>query len=97
MCDRRVDRLTIRSVRLASKYPTGRLGVLFSGPHHREGTRGRGRKVPRLKLLKGCPCRKLKLEHIDGVARPRSVTNARALFGTHYAEPARPSAAIGAF
>lgn len=44
-----------------------------------------------------CPCRKLKLEHIDGVARPRSATNARALFGTHHAEPARPSAAIGAF
>jgi hypothetical protein len=29
--------------------------------------------------------------------RPRSATNARALFGTHHAEPARPSAAIGAF
>jgi hypothetical protein len=43
------------------------------------------------------PCRKLKLEHIDGVARPRSATNAHALFGTHHAEPARPSAAIGAF
>jgi hypothetical protein len=28
-----------------------------------------------------CPCRKLKLEHIDGAARPRSATNARALFG----------------
>jgi hypothetical protein len=41
--------------------------------------------------------RKLKLEHIDGVARPRSATNARALFGTRHAEPARPSAAIGAF
>jgi hypothetical protein len=26
-----------------------------------------------------CPCRKLKLEHIDGVARPRSATNARPL------------------
>jgi hypothetical protein len=37
------------------------------------------------------------LEHIDGVARSRSATNARALFGTHHAEPARPSAAIGAF
>jgi hypothetical protein len=36
-----------------------------------------------------CLCRKLKLEHIDGVARPRSATNARALFGTHHAEPAR--------
>jgi hypothetical protein len=35
-----------------------------------------------------CPCRKLKLEHIDGVVRPRSATNARALFGTHLAEPA---------
>jgi hypothetical protein len=44
-----------------------------------------------------CPCRKLKLEHIDGVARPRSATNARALCGTRHAEPARPSAAIGAF
>jgi hypothetical protein len=44
-----------------------------------------------------CPCRKLKLEHIDGVVRPRSVTNARPLFGTHHAEPACPSAAIAAF
>jgi hypothetical protein len=33
---------------------------------------------------------------MDGVARPRSATNARALFGTHHAEPGRPSAAIGA-
>jgi hypothetical protein len=48
-------------------------------------------------VFTGCPCRKRKLEHIDGVARPRSATNARALFGTHHAEPARPSAAIGAF
>ena len=32
-----------------------------------------------------------------GVARPRSATNARALFGTHHAEPAQPSAATGAF
>jgi glutathione S-transferase len=35
--------------------------------------------------LMPCPCRKLKLEHIDGVARPRSAMNARALFGTHHA------------
>jgi hypothetical protein len=38
----------------------------------------------------GCPCRKLKLEHIDGVARLRWATSARARFGTHHAEPARP-------
>ena len=38
-----------------------------------------------------CPCRKLKLEYIAGVARPRLATNARALFGTHHAEPANSS------
>jgi hypothetical protein len=47
--------------------------------------------------IKGCPCRKLKLEHIDAVVRPRPATNARALCGTHHAELARPSAAMGAF
>ncbi len=36
-------------------------------------------------------------KHIDGVARPRSATNAHALFGPRHAEPACPSAAIGAF
>jgi hypothetical protein len=46
------------------------------------------------RVADACPCRKLKLEHIDGVARQRSATNARALFGTHHAEPARPCAAI---
>jgi hypothetical protein len=61
----------------------------------RHGSYGSGtRRPPR---MAGCPCRKLKLEHIDGVARPRSATNARALCGTRHAEPARPSAAIGAF
>jgi hypothetical protein len=35
--------------------------------------------------MMGCPCRKVKLEHIDGVGRPRSATNARAPFGTHHA------------
>jgi hypothetical protein len=39
------------------------------------------------------PGRKLKLEHVDGVGRPRSATNARPLFGTHHAEPARASVA----
>jgi hypothetical protein len=45
-----------------------------------------GRKFNIYSLVAGgCPCRKLKLEHIDGLARPRSATNARALCGTHHA------------
>jgi hypothetical protein len=44
----------------------------------------------RRRHVDACPCRKLKLESIDGVARPRSATSARALFGRHHAEPPPP-------
>jgi hypothetical protein len=75
----------------------------FDGSKARRGP-GRPRVMRKVEQLlfrlaeeNRCPCLKLKLEHIDGVARPRSATNACSLFGTHHAEPARPSAAIGAF
>jgi hypothetical protein len=57
------------------------------------GVTRRGQAVDIARQSAHCPCRKLKLEPIDGVARPRSATNARALCSTHHAEPARPSAA----
>ncbi len=37
-----------------------------------------------------CPVRKLKLEHIDGVARPRSATDARALASSYVRCQRRP-------
>ena len=46
--------------------------------------------------IPACPCRKLKLEHIDGVAHPGLAVKARGLFGTHPSESARLCAATGA-
>jgi hypothetical protein len=81
---------TAKRMNLAStfsrRFASGRAPAVFlpgAGGYCRRHRRGRNRP-----LRGACPCRKLKFEHIDGVARPRSATNARALFGTHRVEPA---------
>jgi hypothetical protein len=44
-----------------------------------------------------CPCRKLKLEHTDGVAHPRAARRARGRISELHAKAAHPFAGIGAF
>src|SRR6516162_1177954 len=46
---------------------------------------------------KGCPCRKLKLEHIDGVARPRSAPKELGQLPAPAAARVRPCARTSAY
>jgi glutathione reductase (NADPH) len=44
-----------------------------------------------------CPCRKLKLQHTDGVARPREARRARGQISEPHAKAANPFVGIGGF